>query len=173
MAKRRAKAGKKRRREPMTGKVPDGKKARPGMPPAREALGAERQVTALELRQMGYTFTVIGEQLGITRQSAHEQVHKALAELAEESRDRATELRELEVSRIDRVLAGVFPRAERGEEDAVRSFIRLSQRRALLLGLDIGRGMMARGTIAPTATGEIGFTFEVMGPASPAPETQQ
>lgn len=97
---------------------------------------AERRRLALELRRSGLSFDRIGQQLGISRQAAHSHVTKALEKLAGEIDDRADELRAMELERLDRILLGCYQAAAGGNLKAIDRVIKISERRAKLLGLD-------------------------------------
>lgn len=62
----------------------------------RRIESAERRKRALKLRTSGLSFQRVGELLGISTQAAWEAVGRALGELAEETREQAAQLRELE-----------------------------------------------------------------------------
>jgi hypothetical protein len=96
---------------------------------------AERQAKALEMRKGGATFAVIAARLGFKGpQGAHETVSKAIALIPREAAD---ELRAMEVERLDAMLAGLYARACKGDEAAIDRVLRIMERRARFLGLDL------------------------------------
>lgn len=104
-------------------------------PGAREA-AAERRVKALELRKAGASYRQIGRTLGVSEKTAHGDVHRALAHLAQLETETATALRTLELARLDALYTGHFSRAVAGDDKAARICIAIQERRARLLGLD-------------------------------------
>jgi DNA-binding CsgD family transcriptional regulator len=96
----------------------------------------DREIAALELRRAGKTYRAIGAALGITEPGAHACVKRALARGAAELREAAAEAIELDLERLDALLAGFWDRAEAGDEDAADRVLKILERRAKLLGLD-------------------------------------
>lgn len=108
--------------------------------PKPEVLEAERQT--LELRRAGVSFDVIAKRLGYaSRGSAAAAVKRALARAVPEAAD---DVRELEVDRLDRLLFAVWPAAMKSDPKAIDQALKIAERRARLLGLDV-----------PTTTAEI------------------
>jgi hypothetical protein len=97
-----------------------------------ELLEKERKV--VELRQMGVTYEVIAKQVGYASASgAYHAYERALARYPRETVDKKRDLAE---ARIERLLAGVWTKALRGEIPAIMATIKLFERQAKLLGLD-------------------------------------
>lgn len=96
----------------------------------------EHQRQALELRRMGYGYTEIGQKIGLGKSQAHRLVTAALAEARDQVNTGADELRSEEVSRLDAMLAGLWPVARKGGVAAVDRVVKIMERRAKLLGLD-------------------------------------
>lgn len=103
---------------------------------ARAAKGLEHRRQALELRRMGLGYEAIGAQLGLGKSQAHRLVQAALADCREQVTAHADELRSEELSRLDGMLQGLWPRARKGEAAAVDRVLKIGERRAKLLGLD-------------------------------------
>jgi hypothetical protein len=103
---------------------------------ARAARGLEHQRQALELRRAGLGYEAIGAQLGIGKSQAHRLVQRGLAECRAQVTANADELRSEELSRLDGMLQGLWPRARKGEAAAVDRVLKIGERRAKLLGLD-------------------------------------
>lgn len=94
----------------------------------------ERTLQALELRKAGLAYTVIADKLGYaTRGAAWAAVMRALKRTLQEPAD---EVRALEVERLDALYLQMFSRAMKGDYGAVDRCIKISERRAKLLGLD-------------------------------------
>jgi hypothetical protein len=97
-----------------------------------ELLEKERKV--VDLRHMGITFEVIAKEVGYASPSgAYHAYERALARYPKETIDRKRELAE---TRIERLLAGVWTKALRGEIPAIMATIKIFERQAKLLGLD-------------------------------------
>jgi hypothetical protein len=97
---------------------------------------AERRVLALELRKAGGSYREIARQLGVDVHTAHADVGAELAALREKTVDQATEVRDLELQRFDEMTAGLWPKVRAGSPSHVTAAVRVSERRARLLGLD-------------------------------------
>lgn len=102
----------------------------------RRIAARERWTRALELRKRGLIFEKIGEQMGCSRQMAHNMVSRALAELREKCHEEAEAVRELELQRLDEMFVMAFEQVEGGKLDAIDRALRIMDRRAKLLGLD-------------------------------------
>ncbi len=94
----------------------------------------ERQARALALRKAGLGYADIARRLGYAGPSgAHKAIMTGLRAL---TREPAAELRDLELARLDDMLAGLWPNARKGNVAAVDRVLKIMQRRADLLGLD-------------------------------------
>ena len=110
-------------------------------PPRRGPRGqseriSERRVLALELRKAGGSYREIARQLGVDVHTAHADVGAELAALRETAVAEATELRALELERLDGMTSGLWPHIQEGSAAAVSAGVRVSERRSRLLGLD-------------------------------------
>lgn len=95
---------------------------------------AERQRQALELRKAGLSYDLIARRLNYrSRSGAYKAVQTALKKMLREPAD---ELRQLELERLDAMLLGLWPQAQRGNQGAVDRVLKIMERRAKLLGLD-------------------------------------
>lgn len=94
-----------------------------------------RRLEALTLRTRGLPFRVIAHKLAISEAAASKIVRQALARAEDVP---AADLRRLEVERLDVMLDGLWERAADGRISAVETVLRLMDRRARLLGLDLG-----------------------------------
>jgi len=102
----------------------------------RKLTAAQRREQALQRRIGGWTFQRIGDELGITRQSAHSLVVKALADLNERVMESAAELQRLELERLDTMNNAIWGAVLSGDVGAVDRAIKIQARRSALLGLD-------------------------------------
>jgi hypothetical protein len=144
----------------------------------RDPETVKRDARAAELRAKSWTYQQIGDDLGMSRQSAYEAVQRALADTLEEpgAAVRAMELAKLDA--MERAVLGVLERehvtvqhgkvvkildAATGQEkallddspilQAVDRLLRIAERRARLLGLDAEKRINVSG----------GLTYEVVG----------
>jgi hypothetical protein len=103
---------------------------------ARKTRSLELQRKALELRRMGKGYREIGAALGIGRSQAHRLVEAGLEDVKEQIDAEASELKAVELSRLDGMLSGLWADARSGNFAAVDRVLRIMERRAKLLGLD-------------------------------------
>jgi hypothetical protein len=97
---------------------------------------AERPIRAFELRKQGYSYREIGAALGVSHKTAHEDVQRVLAELAETRLESAAAYVALECERLDMAALALFQHLETGDPQIINSWIKLSESRRKLLGLD-------------------------------------
>src|SRR6188768_522389 len=96
---------------------------------------AERKRDALELRKAGVGFQAIADRLGYKNASgAHYAVVSALKEITKPA---AEEVRDLEVERLDGMLFAISAQVSYGHLGAIDRALRIMERRAKLLGLDM------------------------------------
>ncbi len=107
----------------------------------RMILAKQRQQDALRLRQTGATFEDIGKTLEITPQAAHKAVKRALANLNKTIMLEADQTRALELVRLDRLTMALWSSAIAGGFGAIDRLIKIMERRAKLIGLDIPTGI--------------------------------
>ena len=102
----------------------------------------QRELDVLRLRRAGLSFSQIALQVGYSdKSSASKAYHRALTR---EHRPLVAEARQLEEGRLDDLLAAVWAKAMKGDILSVREAVRISQRRARLLGLDHADGVAER-----------------------------
>lgn len=99
-------------------------------------LAKQREHDALELRKKGWTYQKIAESLGISIQGASDCVKRALERLKTEVRESAEDVRQIELERLDKMLAIAESAAEAGDLSAIDRVLRIQERRAKYLGLD-------------------------------------
>ncbi len=101
----------------------------------RRLRALERQRRALELRRSGRTLEDIARTLGYRQRAG---AYKAIASALQRTlREPAEALRNLEMERLDRLQVALWPRAVQGDVKAVDAILRIMERRARLLGLDM------------------------------------
>lgn len=103
---------------------------------AATARSLESQRKALELRRMGLGYTEIAQQLGLGKSQAHRLVKAGLEDAREQIAAQADDLRSEELSRLDGMLAGIWPSARKGNVTAIDRVLKIMERRTKLLGLD-------------------------------------
>lgn len=103
---------------------------------------AERRVKAFELRKAGASYRQIGRKLGVSGKTAHEDVHAVLAELAAQSLESAAEYRALELERLDMAQLALYQHLDSGDPQIVAAWVRVSESRRRLLGLDLQPGAL-------------------------------
>ena len=94
---------------------------------------AERKRNALELRLAGASYRDIADALQVSQATALQDCKEALADIPAQQAD---EMRTVELSRLDRLQRAVWPRAIKGDLQAVDRAIKIIDRRAKLFGLD-------------------------------------
>lgn len=110
--------------------------------PAPSPSQLEREKRALELRRDGYSFDDIAHELSLAdRSQAFMYFRHALARPVYED---AHEVRQVEAIRLDRLQLAVWDAAIAGDLAAVASVLKISERRARLLGLDHSDGIAER-----------------------------
>ena len=93
-----------------------------------------RQIEALNLRRAGASYQQIADRLGYSDyQSAFRSVQNLLKKMTSES---VEELRAVENERLDTMQIAVWNDAVKGDDRAINTVIRISERRARLNGLD-------------------------------------
>lgn len=97
---------------------------------------AERRAKAFSLRKAGASYRQIAQQMAVSLNTAYADVQAELLELREQTKSDAVEVRELELQRCDEMILGLWPAVRRGDPKAVMAAVRVSDRRARLLGLD-------------------------------------
>lgn len=101
-----------------------------------EAEAPERRHQALELRKFGLSYSAIGERLGVTANTACRYVKKEIEAINKLNNESAEELRRMELERLDLAMSAIAPQVRKGNLGAVDRWLRISERRSKLLGLD-------------------------------------
>lgn len=94
----------------------------------------EQMRKVYEMRLAGKTHKEIADEMCIATGTVHGWIKKELERSAPEARE---EVRQLEVERLDFMYTKLHPRIEKGDEKAINSALRIMDRRAKLLGLDM------------------------------------
>ena len=119
-----------------------GKGSNSGANAASSTRAAENRVKAFELRKLGMSYRAIGEELGVTLKTAYQYVRFVLDELAEQTRESAIEVRDMELERLDACIVtvqGVIASQHTKPDErlrAVNQLVKIGESRRKLLGLD-------------------------------------
>jgi hypothetical protein len=100
---------------------------------AQQERASAKRVEAMSLRLAGLTWEQIGDRLQISTEAARQIVQTALDRA---THDRVEALREIENARLDRAQAAIWTKVLEGDLKAVDTFLRISQRRSKMNGLD-------------------------------------
>lgn len=110
------------------------------MPPGKtgqDAVIAERQLKVAEYRKAGMSYRQIGRHLGVDASTAMRDMHAVMAEVIAETKDHADHYRQLELERLDSMMAGLWPKVRAGDAYAIDIARKVSESRRKLLGLDM------------------------------------
>lgn len=100
-----------------------------------------RDIDALALRTSGSSYEEIATQLGWkSRSAAVKAVRRALDRSLQPVAD---EYRALQMQRLDAMRRGIWPKVERGDARAVEVAVKIEEREAKLLGLDMPQQIVA------------------------------
>jgi hypothetical protein len=97
---------------------------------------ADRRARAFSLRRAGASYRAIAQQLSVSLATAYDDVNAELMELREQTKADAEAVREIELHRCDEMILGLWPAVRRGDPKSVMAAVRVSERRAKLLGID-------------------------------------
>jgi hypothetical protein len=103
---------------------------------AEKLIEQEKRKTVLTLRKAGYSYREIQEQSGVSKSRAQHYVSDSLDQYREENKESTQELVEIENARLDAALRSIWPQVASGNLKAIDRFLKISDRRAKLLGLD-------------------------------------
>jgi DNA-binding CsgD family transcriptional regulator len=97
----------------------------------------EKKLRALDLRKMGLSYREIAAQMGCHHTTVGNYLNQAMDEYKAEEKEKAEDVRELQLMRLDKMLAASWPLAMDGDPKANASVLRIMERQAKLLGLDL------------------------------------
>lgn len=105
---------------------------------AKQADTSERRSKAIKLRLAGLDWTEIAQRLDYaSRGAAATDVSRALEQNRKEESTLVDELRQTETLRLDRLMAGLWPKAAAGNVRAAEAALKIIDRRCKLWGLDM------------------------------------
>lgn len=99
----------------------------------KRVLRASRRMEAFTLRRQGQSYEAIGQHLGVNPRTVAIWVREAVREMPKEERD---DLRDMELARLDAILAPAMRLAIAGDLFAIDRVLRIQERRARYLNLD-------------------------------------
>ena len=114
---------------------------------------AERRAAAVNLRKRGLSYRDIASEIRADPQylfphycesTAREDCKIALRQLAEDSREGAIELRQLELERLNMAIITLVPLVEAGNLEAIDRWIKIINVRIKLLGLNLDADGMSK-----------------------------
>lgn len=135
----------------------------------RRLTAKQREVKALELRLAGGTYDQIAEAMGISRTGAYKAVARALDRLNQQSLEDAERLRRLELERLERATLAIAQRVKEGHLRSIDRWIRLSESRRKLLGLDAS----TQANVTLDSEVKINLTWSDDGIDNPAKDSAQ
>jgi AraC-like DNA-binding protein len=101
---------------------------------SQELQAIDKQALALKLRQAGTSYEEIAQVVGYRSASgAYNAVRSAMKKTLQEPAD---ELRRVELARLDAAQAGIWSKVLAGDIKSIHAFLKISERRSRLLGLD-------------------------------------
>ena len=104
-----------------------------------------KQEKALEHRIAGLSYRAIATKMGCSRTQAHTYVTEGLKESTSRIAKSADDLRDLELERLDTLIKGLYPKAKKGDPQAVDKILKVMEQRQKLTGIQA----------APQVLGEI------------------
>lgn len=93
--------------------------------------------TAITLRQQGYSIETIAERLNITTEAAAKAIKNALRKARRDTKEKANEVVEINLRRLDSLIVNLTNRITAGETSQIDRLLKVMDRQAKYLGLDI------------------------------------
>lgn len=109
---------------------------RPPTAPGEAERIAARRIDAMRLRKAGHSYRAIAARLRVDVATAWDDVQAELTALRGLTVKVAEDVRAIELQRLDDATLGLGPKIKKGDPKAVMAMVRVSDRRAKLLGLD-------------------------------------
>jgi hypothetical protein len=101
----------------------------------------EKENRVSELRKAGFTYARIAEEVGYAQASgAQRALKRYMARITPEPDDH---VRYLELERLDRLQVAIWPRAMKGDNQAINTVIRIMERRASYLNIEVAKMIKA------------------------------
>jgi hypothetical protein len=119
--------------------------ARKDANPGKREAAVERHIQAFELRKAGASFREVAATLGVSVATAHEDVQRVLAELTAQRAASAAEYVQMELERLDAAQFALFQHLDTGDPQIINAWVKVSESRRKLLGLDAQPGGLMPG----------------------------
>jgi hypothetical protein len=97
---------------------------------------ALRRSEVLKLRIVGMSYGAIATAKGVSKQTIATDIAAVLGELKRQQLDDADQLRAVECARLDMAMMAIAVKVRSGDYQAIDRWIRISERRSRLLGID-------------------------------------
>jgi len=104
--------------------------------PGKKEAAVERHIAAFELRKRGHGYRDIGLALGVSVKTAWQDCARVLAELSALRLATAGEYVTMELEHLDMAALALYQHLETGDPQIINAWIKLSESRRKLLGLD-------------------------------------
>lgn len=124
-------------------------------PRDEQARVTERRAIALAMRKGGATYRAIAAKLGVNVRTAFDYVQAELVALRETTIADAHSLRTLELERCDDLYAHLQRRIAKGDPFAISVALKVLERRAKLLGIDVPEKMEFIGALTAVSAEQI------------------
>jgi len=127
----------------------------PNQTPPQRAEAEERRWQALEMRKRGNGYRQIAKKLGCSLAAAHGYVSEALSELRSKVTEKAEELREVELQKLDRIERNLNVKLKTADEQDTAKLsavlLKTQESRRKLLGLDAPQKLEMSGNLYTVA----------------------
>ena len=130
---------------------------------------AERSAKALTLRKTGANYraiaVAISSEFGIEKYSvtqAHRDISRELDRIAKDSTLNAVQVRSLELERLDVYLLAIARDVQKGDFLAIDRALKISERRAKLLGIDAPIQLKVQELVTAQIDAEFNLFFEAI-----------
>lgn len=114
-----------------------------------------RQERAMGLRVSGLSYLKVAEVIGVSVGTAFNDCAAARKRIIEQTRESAEEVRSIELDRLDRALHALEAKILEGDTRAIDTMLKLSERRAKLLGLDAPELHVNVGEVTPDRAAQL------------------
>ena len=115
---------------------------------SNELTRSEERNRILELRRAGFTYEAIREVTGVPTTRLRKIVKEATESAGSLAIEEAGTLRALDNDRLEMMTAALWPQAQSGNIPAIHAVLKIQERRAKLLGLDLRPDAANEGQIA-------------------------
>jgi len=130
---------------------------------ADKVLALEREEQILRMRIGGARYQQIADRLGIAPSTVGRALQRGMARWQAQADDLVSELIWLQLERLDRLLLTLWPNALEGSLGAIDRVLKIEERRAKLMGLDL----VANLNIEHSGAADVTFKVEYGDPDNP------